>query len=344
MTLINLGTAPSGSDGDTVRKAFNTINTLLVYAGSGIPQQVAITDNSWDFGNASIFICSETIFLTGVSPAGEMAMIFHGLQRNSDDVRMALDLRCLALTGIVVDSHGNLGAIEQTIVGDGDEAPNYTRLEWGWQEAGPGWYGWHQESVGFGCRPQTLGMSDHTAQQGCLHFIGGTNGPIVAATPNTPVVPMSGARTFAAGAIFWGLLRQTGNEAIFDRDGVDIGYLQPCVPAVSGFHNSHSWVWSGTWNAGGGSTDYHVVDWRWVVSVTDTSGTNTYKLQCQKNLTGGYVDHLVIDEKCVYLPTTNGTPGFTPQSLSGFAAMMVDPTNNKFWFYNGAAWKSVTLT
>lgn len=47
---------------------------------------------------------------------------------------------------------------------------------------------------------------------------------------------------------------------------------------------------------------------------------------------------------CVYLPNTNGAPGFTPASHSGYSAVFADPTNNKLWMYNGSAWKSVALT
>ena len=45
----------------------------------------------------------------------------------------------------------------------------------------------------------------------------------------------------------------------------------------------------------------------------------------------------------VYVPTTTSAiPSGTPATVSGFAPIVVDPTDNKFCFYNGSAWKCVT--
>ena len=41
----------------------------------------------------------------------------------------------------------------------------------------------------------------------------------------------------------------------------------------------------------------------------------------------------------LYVPTCAGTPTGTPTTVTGYAPIIVDTTNNKLYFYSGAAWR-----
>ncbi len=42
----------------------------------------------------------------------------------------------------------------------------------------------------------------------------------------------------------------------------------------------------------------------------------------------------------LYLPTTNGTPTGTPTTYAGRSPVVIDSTNNRLYFYSGAAWRN----
>lgn len=46
----------------------------------------------------------------------------------------------------------------------------------------------------------------------------------------------------------------------------------------------------------------------------------------------------------LYIPTAAGTPTGVPKTLSGVAPILVDTSNNKFYFYSGGAWQDLGIS